>query len=341
MEYIIKGIAHYAYLIFDVLDFIDSRFRWLIIFIAIYLIVFNKGVRNSTLGIIMPFIKSTTNPIGMVFIAIFASYYVYILLLFEERITIGVVLLSIYMLLRSYTKVAVGTTKITDSRTTLFDMIKDVSLPVILLCVQQIICMIEGDDISNLFFVILSLLAIPLFSLAYICTYQVAKLSNSQTSNMSLVIEKIRVGEIIPQKEKVTHSNVFKFFNIIWVISVCIVAYSVISIRFFKGDYTFAYHCSLVYLVIYLWYDLMKSMSIENQYDFISYGFIFILSILFIIYYSSTLKSFRLSELGFLMPIFIFIHIKNYYKKFPHLPSLPKITKNNIFGVDNPEDYIK
>ena len=84
----------------------------------------------------------------------------------------------------------------------------------------------------------------------------------------------------------------------------------------------------------------MKLKKIENQFDFVWYGFIYICLIGLLIIFSNTLKEFRLSELGFMIPIFIFIKLITYRKDFPDLLNLPFLSKNNFFGLD-PQKYNK
>ena len=107
-----------------------------------------------------------------------------------------------------------------------------------------------------------------------------------------------------------------------------------------NSSFDFWYYCSFSILIIYLWYDLMKIKKIENQFDYVMYMFIYVILIIFLLIYNHSLNGMRLTEFGFLIPIFIFLRVYTYNKNFPNLLTLPFLSKNNFFGL-NPDDYKK
>ena len=84
----------------------------------------------------------------------------------------------------------------------------------------------------------------------------------------------------------------------------------------------------------------MKIKKIENQFDFVMYMSIYVILIIFLLIYNYSLNNDRLTELGFLVPIFLILRIYTLNKKFSDLLMLPFLSENNFFGL-NPTDYKK
>ena len=129
-------------------------------------------------------------------------------------------------------------------------------------------------------------------------------------------------------------------FHYIWIFNILVVIYYIVKIRFFELNPSFEYYIILAILYIYLWYDMMKIKEIKNQYDFCIYSFIYILTIIFILKYSISLVQFRLSEIGFVIPLFIFFRYISYNKNPINFLSLPFLSEENFFGLD-PKNYKK
>lgn len=390
-KYIFKGILHYINLVFGLLDFRDLGFMWVVIIGLIVLGIINKEIRNSIKGLFRPAINVIKTLPGFLFLALFLSYYIYIAIFFEERITIVVLILSIYLFVQDFFKTNLNL--LLESENNIWDSIKDFSLPVIMLCIQQISMMFENNNFNNLNYVLLSLAIIPIFSLLFFVmkhyciytdfyarnkkyvkiddylffkifndclvecgTYKLNEkvLSKFILDNRNLSYEELKekykkdINNLISdekksqkirtQKIKNKKSKLFKLFNHIWIFNIIVVIASVICKRFLNVSYDFWYYCSFSILIMYFWYDLMKIKNIENQYDYMVYMFIYIVLIIFLLIYSSSLDSLRLTELGFLVPVFIVIRMYTYYKDFPNLLMLPFLSEKNFFGL-KPEDY--
>ena len=141
-------------------------------------------------------------------------------------------------------------------------------------------------------------------------------------------------------KKTIKKNKIIKFFFYIWIFNIIFLIGYIADKRFNNVGYNYLYYHTYAIIIIYFWFDLMKLKKIENQFDFVWYGFIYICLIGLLIIFSNTLKEFRLSELGFMIPIFIFIKLITYRKDFPDLLNLPFLSKNNFFGLD-PQKYNK
>lgn len=392
-EYIFKGILHYINLMFGLLDFKDLGFMWIIIAGLIIAFFVSDDVRKCILCLINSSLNVAKTLPGFLFFILFLGYYVYIAIFFEEKITFSVLILSIYLFVQDYFKTNLNL--LLESKNSIFDSIKDISFPVILLCVQQISTKFENGTFNNLNYVFLSLIIIPIFSILFFamkhyCIYNDfytrykkyididnhdflkifnasliecgtykenekvlskfiidnrKKTYNEMKNELRQDRRKIRSNEskIIKSNKKsikYKQSKLFIIFNYIWLFNILSVMINIFLKRYLNMSFVFLYYCSYGVLLIYFWYDLMKLKMIENQYDFIMYMFIYIILIVLLLLYDHSLINFRLTELGFLIPIFITIRICTYYKKFPNLLTLPFLSKNNFFGL-KPENYKK
>lgn len=392
-EYIFKGILHYINLMFGLLDFKDLGFMWIIIVGLIIAFFVSKDVRKGILGLINSSLNVIKTLPGFLFFILFLGYYIYIAIFFEEKITFIVLILSIYLFMQNFFKTNLNL--LLESENSIFDSIKEISFPVILLCIQQISTMFENGTFNNLNYVFLSLIIIPIFAILFFIMkhyciyndfyarykkyidmddYDFFKIFNDSLiecgtykenekvlskfiidnrkksyqemrNGLRQDIRKIKSTESKIKKVKVKNtkykpSKLFVMFNYIWLFNILSVMVSVFLKRYSNIPFGFWHYCSYGVLLIYFWYDLMKLKGIENQYDFIMYMFIYIILIVLLLLYDHSLMNFRLTELGFLIPIFITIRICTYHKEFPNLLTLPFLSKNNFFGL-NPEDYKK
>lgn len=391
-KYIWRGFLHYVNLLFGLLDFRDLGFMWIILIGILIIGIFNKNVRNSIIGLIHPFINVIKTLPGFIFFALFLSYYIYISIFFEEKITIVILIFSIYLFIKDFVKTNLNL--LLESENTIWDSIKDISIPVIMLCFQQLAIMFENNNLDNIKFVLISLVIIPIFSILFfimkhyciytdfysrhkqyisIDEYSFFKIFNDclvecgnykkneiilskfiiKNKNLPLNQLKqkldvdinaiIKVEELnnfgsIHSKAKKQKSKIFKFYNRIWIFNIFCISLCIVLKRFMNLPFDFWYYVSFTILIIYFWYDLMKIKKIENQFDYIMYMFIYIILIVILLIYNHLLNDIRLTELGFLVPIFIILRIYTYYKDFPNLQMLPFLSKNNFFNL-NPTDY--
>lgn len=385
--YIFRGLIHYTYLLFNMLDFKDYGFMILIVFGIIIIIMINKNVRKSVNRLIISFFNVIKTPPGTILMILFISYYVYIILYFEENISALILLMSIYLLFQSF---AINNLNLlADSKKTNLDVIKDFSVPVVLLAFQQFISMLEFNDFTNWKHVIISLIVIPIFSLLFVVLkhfvnfeefykankkyisisgYDFFKLFNysliecgnyyynkilleklvKENKNLTFEQSKNKIKEIFPEvitiynldNEKASckhvkckNGKVFIFFNYIWCIGALYLIVMILFKRFCNINYNFFYYFTYVILLIYFLYDLLRIKRVKNQMDFVIYGFIYIFLIILLIVYAISLNQTRLSEMGFLIPLFIVIRIISYTKNSINFLSLPILSEDNFFGL--------
>ena len=107
-----------------------------------------------------------------------------------------------------------------------------------------------------------------------------------------------------------------------------------IFIKGLPGDgFDFSYYFSYFILLIYFLYDLLRIKSVENQYDFCIYGFLYLVFIILLVFYNFSLKQLRLSEIGFIVPIFVLVRALSCKKNSINFLSLPLLSENNFFGL--------
>lgn len=393
IKYIFRGFIHYVYLIFKMLDFKDVGFMWLIILGFIICAIINKNLRET----IKPLLKSLLNVIktlpGIIFLLLFSTYHIYMILIFEDNINITLLILSTYLLFQTYFNVNINL--IVSSNKSIWSMIEKISLPIILLFLQQIILMVETNNFINIKFAFYSLLIIPLFAVLFFVlkhyviyddfykrnkgniilnAFQFLKIFNESLiicgnykdntvllheyvknnpkmnydefmsaikEEFPIIIKKYHNDKIKKRNNiKINKSKMFIFFNYVWIINIIILIISVLLKRFLNTNYESYYYFALAVTYIYFWYDLMRLKEIENQYDFVIYLLIFSILIIFMIIYSNSLKQFRITELGFSIPIFIFFRIYTYNKSPIYFLSLPSLSEKIFLGL-NPNDYKK
>lgn len=391
--YIFKGLLHYFNLLFGMLDFKDLGFMWFIMLILVLCIIISKEVRSAINGLIKSFVNVIKTLPGLVFFILFIGYYSYVAIFFEEKITLILLIFSLYLFIQTY--INVNMDLLAESENSIVQTIKNFSIPVILLCVQQIALMLENNNFDNLKVVLLSLMIIPIFLVLFIiikhyCTYddfykrykkyiKIDDFSFFKIYNESLILCKKyktnnillaefikdnqylsyqemqkKINEIFPKvisiyernnkkelkNKKIVkkQSKLFITFNNIWIINIICLIICVLLKRFLNINYNFCYYWIYAILIIYFWYDLMKLKGISNQFDFVIYMVIYIVFICLLVMYSNSLTQFRITELGFIIPIFIYIRYKTFYKRNLYFLSLPFLSEKNFFGL-NPSDY--
>lgn len=387
--YIIKGLLHYCNLLFGLIDFKDIGFMWFIFFVIFLCVIISNNVRTAIINLIKSFLGVVKTVPGFIFLILLFGYYVYIAIFFEEKITLILLFFSIYLFLQTY--VNVNMDLLVESDNSIINSIKKFSIPVIVLCIQQIALMLENNNFNNLRYVLLSLIIIPIFSIVFLifkhyCAYldfyykyknyikiddydffkiynESLILCKSYKNNNILLAEflkenqhlsfeemKQKVNQLFPkvillnetenkQKNKLKktqkkQSKLYIFFNYIWIINIIILVINILLKRFLDIEFGWTY--SIV--IIYFWYDLMKINKIKNQFDFCIYTVLCVVFIILLIIYSKSLIQFRLTELGFLLPIFIYTRYKTFYKPNLRFLSLPFLSEKNFFGL-KPSDY--
>ena len=388
LKYICKGIIHYFNLLFELFDFIDLGTMYAIIGVILFTIIISVNVRNNILKLVSAGLNIIKTIPGLLFFLLFLLYYGYVFIFFQEKV-VSIILLTIYLFLKTFFKI--NSDMIKQEKKSTWNTIKDISISVIILCIQQIVFMIENNNFNNIWHILLSLIIIPIFALLfflnkhfslfevfyirfkkmvdmddyelnkiYIDTLEkcgsyeltdrilsmfILKNRNLTYNEMKIKLAKeldtllieVKPKNIIEFKNKNQVSNFvdrrtiivnyFWLFNIIiFMISIMFKCYSAISLNS-------VYKISFIVLIIYLWCDLMKWRDIENQYNFAIYLVINIFVVFLLCRYSNSINASRLSEVGFMIPIFIWFKFRYFYKVFPSFLNLPYITDNNFFGL--------
>lgn len=109
-------------------------------------------------------------------------------------------------------------------------------------------------------------------------------------------------------KEKNNKLKVKSIWFIIWIANILNAVYIIIEKRFFNINFSFSYYWTLFILSIYFIADLMKMYKIKCQYDFIIYLVIAIAEYLILIIYYFQIQNGRLSNMLFLVAVYIFLH---------------------------------
>lgn len=115
--------------------------------------------------------------------------------------------------------------------------------------------------------------------------------------------------------------------------------YIIIEKRFFNINFSFSYYWTLFILSIYFIDDLMKMYKIKCQYDFIIYLVIAIAEYLILIIYYFQIQNGRLSNMLFLVAVYIVFALLFRKNKRISFLNMPAISKENFFGLP-PKDKI-
>lgn len=387
INYLYRGLIHYLYVLLNMLDFKDYSVLVLLIFGIILLMIINKTVRKSIIGLVKPLVNVIKTPPGIILLILFILYYLFILVYFEDNISFLILLMSIYLLFQSY--ISVNLNLLTDSDKTTPRAIMDVSFPILLLAFQQVVSMLEFNEFSNWKNILISLIIIPIFSIIFIVLkhfvnyddfykknkayikisdYDFFKLYNysliksktyqnnqillnkllKENNNLSLKELKKKIDEIFPEviriydndnisekcvRKKKKNSKIFKIFNYIWLFNIIYLVVMIFLKRFTGKSFDFSYYFSYFILLIYFLYDLLRIKSVENQYDFCIYGFMYLIFTILLVFYNFSLKQLRLSEIGFIVPIFVLVRALSCKKNSINFLSLPLLSENNFFGL--------
>lgn len=165
------------------------------------------------------------------------------------------------------------------------------------------------------------------------CLLEYKEMKAKLISDLPFLLKKYKEKKLKNNKKKQKTTKPKKVLLLIWLLNIFCLVDFVLKVRFFDGSFGFLYYVSLFILLIYLWVDFMKIKNIKNQFDFVIYGLIYIVLIIFITWYTYTLNAFRLSELGFIIPILVIIHFRYFKNNFPNFLIMPGISENNFFGM--------
>ncbi len=140
------------------------------------------------------------------------------------------------------------------------------------------------------------------------------------------------------QKKKETRKfNVKSIIFIIWIINVLTIIYAIIMKRFFNSNFDIGYYLSLAILSIYFIADMMKIYKIECQYDFAIYFVISIVEYIILLIYYIQIQNGRLSNMLFLVIIYIIIAVLFRRNKTMKFLDMPFLSEKNFFGLEPKE----
>ncbi len=107
--------------------------------------------------------------------------------------------------------------------------------------------------------------------------------------------------------------------------------------RFFNSNFDIGYYLSLAVLNIYFIVDMMKFYKIECQYDFVIYFVISIVEYIILLIYYIQIQNGRLSNMLFLVIIYIIIAVLFRRNKTIKFLDMPFLSEKNFFGLEPKE----
>ena len=127
----------------------------------------------------------------------------------------------------------------------------------------------------------------------------------------------------------------------IWILNILSIIYSIIMKRFFNANFDFGYYFCLTILSIYFISDMMKIYTIECQYDFVIYFVISFVEFIILFIYYNKIQNGRLSNMLFLVIIYVIIAILFRRNKTMRFLEMPFLSEKNFFGLPVKEVHKK
>lgn len=127
--------------------------------------------------------------------------------------------------------------------------------------------------------------------------------------------------------------NIKSITFIIWIINLLSIIYSISMKRFFDTNFDIGYYLSLIILSIYFIADMMKIYKIECQYDFVIYLVISLVEYIILLVYYIQIQNGRLSNMLFLVVIYIIMAILFRRTKTMRFLDMPLLSEKNFFGL--------
>lgn len=135
--------------------------------------------------------------------------------------------------------------------------------------------------------------------------------------------------------------NIRSISFIIWISNIVSILYLIIMKRFFDVDFDFEYYFCLIILSIYFISDMMKIYKIECQYDFVIYFVISVVEFVILFIYYNRIQNGRLSNMLFLVVIYVIIAILFRRNKTIRFLDMPFLSEKNFFGLPPKESHYK
>lgn len=161
VQYILKGLSHYIYLLFNMLDFKDNGFILIIILGMLLMCIKDKTVYKSIISVLKSIYNISKTKVGFIIVCLVFSYYTYTLIYFESKYNLILVIFTIYLFIQDILKI--NLILLPESKLKLIDLLKDIATPIIVLFMSEFVTMLEEDSFNNINFVFCSLIFIPIF----------------------------------------------------------------------------------------------------------------------------------------------------------------------------------
>lgn len=161
VQYILKGLSHYIYLLFNMLDFKDNGFILIIILGMLLMCIKDKTVYKSIILVLKSIYNISKTKVGFIIVCLVFSYYTYTLIYFESKYNFILVIFTIYLFIQDILKI--NLILLPESKLKLIDLLKDIAIPIIVLFISEFVTMIEDECFDNINFVFCSLIFIPIF----------------------------------------------------------------------------------------------------------------------------------------------------------------------------------
>lgn len=161
IEYILKGISHYIYLLINMIDFKDNGFIIIIIVGIILMCIKDKTVYKSVISVAKSLYCIFKTKVGFLITMLVLSYYIYILICFENNYNFLLIILTICLFVQDIVKLNLRL--LPESKLNIVDVSKEISLPILLLFTNEFVTMVEENNFSNMNLVFYSLIFIPIY----------------------------------------------------------------------------------------------------------------------------------------------------------------------------------
>ena len=161
VQYILKGLSHYIYLLFNMLDFKDNGFILIIILGMLLMCIKDKTVYKSIISVLKSIYNISKTKVVFIIVCLVFSYYTYTLIYFESKYNLILVIFTIYLFIQDILKI--NLILLPESKLKLIDLLKDIATPIIVLFISEFVTMLEEDSFNNINFVFCSLIFIPIF----------------------------------------------------------------------------------------------------------------------------------------------------------------------------------
>lgn len=161
VQYILKGLSHYIYLLFNMLDFKDNGFILIIIFGMLLMCIKDKTVYKSVISVLKSIYNISKTKVGFIIVCLVSSYYMYTLIYFESKYNLIVFIFTIYLFIQDILKI--NLILLPESKINLTDLLKDIATPILVLFISEFVTMVEEENFNNITLVFCSLIFIPIF----------------------------------------------------------------------------------------------------------------------------------------------------------------------------------